>query len=65
MKIVCAWCQKIIRDDENAKVDDPVSHGICQACKTEIDKELDKIREWNQKEAKDEHRDKRTSGKGK
>jgi hypothetical protein len=63
MKIVCAWCQKIIRDDENAKIDDPVSHGICVACKAEVDKELDKIREFNEG-VKNGKRDKGTARKG-
>jgi len=28
MKLVCAWCQKVIRDGP----EEPVSHGICPEC---------------------------------
>jgi len=29
MKIVCAWCEKVIRDGDENK---GVSHGMCQDC---------------------------------
>ncbi len=28
MKVVCAWCRKVMKDGP----DNPVSHGICEAC---------------------------------
>ena len=28
MKLVCAWCKKVIRDGP----DEPVSHGVCPEC---------------------------------
>lgn len=47
MRTVCAWCKKIIRDDENAKPADPVSHGICPACFKEMLKDCEKVKEHN------------------
>ena len=32
-KIVCAWCNRIMREGVL-----PISHGICQPCKTEYEK---------------------------
>lgn len=31
MKVVCAWCESLIRDDPGR--DPPVSHGICPDCR--------------------------------
>lgn len=28
LKVVCAWCQKVMRDGQSEKV----SHGICDSC---------------------------------
>ncbi len=28
MKVVCAWCNKVMKDGP----DKPVSHGICELC---------------------------------
>ena len=30
MKIICAWCQAIIRDDTDGEAE--LSHGICDEC---------------------------------
>ena len=41
----CAWCGEYLNDIVfEGEID---SHGICKACKAEVDKELDKIREYN------------------
>ncbi len=32
MKLVCAWCKKIIKDGPP----EPVSHGICDTCKDKV-----------------------------
>ena len=34
MKVVCAWCQKLLVDDTSG--DARISHGICEACLKEI-----------------------------
>jgi len=31
MKVVCAWCNKTLKDDKLN--DKEVSHGICKSCK--------------------------------
>ena len=49
MKIVCAWCEKIIgfKEQEN-KRDDRVSHGICDDCfKEKIEPHLKKMEAQN------------------
>lgn len=62
MKVICGWCKKIIRDDENAKPEDPVSHGICPACFKEMLKDCEKIKEHNESlrsKVNDKRKDKR------
>lgn len=61
MKVVCAWCKKTIRDDENVKPDDPVSHGICVECKRKIEKEFESIKQYNEG-VKNEKRNKKPTG---
>jgi len=39
MKIICAWCKKII--EEGKEPDEESSHGICPEC---YDKELAKLK---------------------
>ncbi len=34
MKIVCAWCRKVMKKGDNTKV----SHGICKSCVAELTK---------------------------
>ncbi len=34
-KIVCAWCQSVLKEGH-----EPVSHGICEKCKTELEEEM-------------------------
>ncbi|HUJ44081.1 MAG TPA: PAS domain-containing protein [Opitutaceae bacterium] len=34
MKVVCAWCQKVLQDD--AAPDADVSHGICLECRKKV-----------------------------
>jgi nitrogen-specific signal transduction histidine kinase len=34
MKVVCAWCQKILQDDSSAEAE--VSHGICVECRKKV-----------------------------
>jgi len=36
MKVVCAWCQKLMRDNPEASV---ISHGICGSCYNKINPE--------------------------
>jgi hypothetical protein len=38
MKVICAWCKVILQDDP--KDNQPVSHGICKACKEKMLEEL-------------------------
>jgi len=47
MKVVCAWCKKVIHDDPGS---DEISHGICDECYAGQKKELDHIREITRKE---------------
>ena len=30
MRVICAWCKKIIKDDDGSGL--PDSHGICPGC---------------------------------
>jgi hypothetical protein len=32
MKVQCAWCKCIIKEDKESKENDKVSHGICSMC---------------------------------
>ena len=41
VKIVCAYCKKVIRVEEWENGKEKISHGVCSPCK---DKELKKIR---------------------
>jgi hypothetical protein len=45
MKIVCAWCEEVIRDSDA----DLISHGICDKCR---DKMLKSIRKEQEKQGK-------------
>ena len=40
MKVICAWCEKVIRDGE--VVDGQVSHGICDDCRHQDDEKVNK-----------------------
>ena len=40
MKIICAWCEKVLKDG----LDNQVSHGICEECKAEQMAELKELR---------------------
>ncbi len=31
MKVICAWCQYVIREDDFSGL--PTSHGICEKCR--------------------------------
>lgn len=49
MKIVCAYCKKVILDGP-----EPTSHGICPKC---LKQELKKLEEvWDEKERKESAR---------
>lgn len=39
MKVICAWCKKVIREGE--LIDGQVSHGICADCLRLIEKEFE------------------------
>lgn len=41
MRVICAWCGKIIKQNGGSR---GTSHGICEKCKKQ---ELDKIRKGN------------------
>lgn len=34
MKVVCAWCQKVLVDDPDSNAF--VSHGICEGCAAQL-----------------------------
>jgi nitrogen-specific signal transduction histidine kinase len=34
MKVVCAWCQKVLQDDASAEAE--ISHGICVECRNKV-----------------------------
>ena len=36
MKIVCAWCQKVMKEGEGE-----VSHGICKTCGKKVEKQVE------------------------
>lgn len=38
MKVVCAWCGVVL-----AEGDEPVSHGLCQPCKANLEGEIDEV----------------------
>ena len=40
-KVVCAWCNKVIRDGD---YDTDVSHGICKECYENEIKKLDEMK---------------------
>jgi hypothetical protein len=35
MKVICAWCGKILQEGEN-----PASHGICPSCAEKVREEI-------------------------
>ena len=37
MKLICAWCQKVIRDGP----EEPVSHGVCPECARRVARQND------------------------
>jgi len=37
MKVVCAWCKKVLANGD----DEPVTHGICEKCKANVFLELE------------------------
>jgi CRISPR/Cas system-associated protein Cas10 (large subunit of type III CRISPR-Cas system) len=39
MRIVCAWCKREVRAGA-----EPTSHGICDACKVEVEKEYESLK---------------------
>jgi phage FluMu protein Com len=41
MKLVCAWCNKVLRDGDSRIV----SHGICPVCKEEVIAEMNEYLE--------------------
>jgi hypothetical protein len=41
MKVVCAWCGNLL---SGTLEDTEVSHGICETCEIEFDKQLDRLR---------------------
>jgi len=43
MKIICAWCNKILGEKEPYG-SGRVSHGICEDCRRKIDKEIEVVR---------------------
>ena len=40
MKIICAWCKKVLKDG----LDNQISHGICNDCKANQMAELKELR---------------------
>jgi len=37
MRVICAWCPAVIRDDDSDPTVLEVSHGICPSCKDKIE----------------------------
>ena len=54
MKVICAWCEKVIRDGE--VVDGQVSHGICDDCRHQVEKEFEAVKTHNARVSKKEKR---------
>lgn len=48
-KTICAWCDKVIIEDNGFDCD---SHGICEKCHKELQKDLDKMRKRQEEAAK-------------
>lgn len=44
MRVVCSWCNKVIREGSS---EHGVSNGICSECYREMLKELEAVKEWN------------------
>ena len=44
MKIICAWCNKVLGEKEDPRGSGRVSHGICEDCQRKIDKEIEMAR---------------------
>jgi len=61
MRVVCAWCKKVIMEDD----DKELSHGICSACAKEVLREFKLTKECNEGVGKNEQRDKRIARKSK
>ena len=41
--VVCAWCGEVLRYEPSLD-DHEVSHGICESCKRDLQKELEQMK---------------------
>ena len=39
MKTVCAWCQKVMKEDEGEEE----SHGVCKTCGKKVEEEIEAL----------------------
>lgn len=46
IKVVCAWCGKHMNGDKNAE---EVSHGMCDKCYKEYEKQLEELEKERKK----------------
>jgi hypothetical protein len=44
VKVICAWCGKVIRE---GSIKDGISHGVCSVCAKELLKEIEVVNEYN------------------
>jgi len=44
MKVICAWCGKVLQDGDPKE---PISHGICSKCAKDVLKDFEKVKEHN------------------
>ncbi|RLI65661.1 MAG: hypothetical protein DRO88_03975, partial [Promethearchaeia archaeon] len=46
MKVVCAWCGKIIKEDNLEDENSGISHGICDQCSYKLEYQITSVQKF-------------------